>query len=82
MHWFLSSMISDGQRIISAKEASDSVGGVVTCLIRNLPPGLGEPCFDKLEALLAHAMLSIPATKSFEIGSGIDQPLCVGSDPF
>jgi chorismate synthase len=35
-----------------------------------VPTGLGEPCFDKLEALLAHAMLSIPATKGFEIGSG------------
>lgn len=48
----------------------DSIGGVVTCVVRNLPTGLGEPCFDKLEALLAHAMLSIPASKGFEIGSG------------
>lgn len=39
-------------------------------MIRNVPTGLGEPCFDKLEAKLAHAMLSIPATKAFEIGSG------------
>jgi chorismate synthase len=37
---------------------------------RNVPAGLGEPCFDKIEAALAHAMLSIPATKGFEIGSG------------
>ncbi|KAF7306402.1 Chorismate synthase [Mycena indigotica] len=58
------------QRIIRAKDASDSIGGTVTCVVRNLPPGLGEPVFDKLEALLAHAMLSIPATKGFEIGSG------------
>ncbi|RKP25499.1 chorismate synthase, partial [Syncephalis pseudoplumigaleata] len=49
---------------------NDSVGGTVTCVIRGLPAGLGEPCFDKLEAKLAHAMLSIPATKGFEIGSG------------
>ena len=42
----------------------------MTCVIRNCPIGLGEPVFDKLEALLAHAMLSIPATKGFEIGSG------------
>lgn len=42
----------------------------MTCVIRNVPTGLGEPCFDKLEAKLAHAMLSIPATKAFEIGSG------------
>ena len=48
------------------------MGGVVTCVIRNLPPGIGEPCFDKLEAVLAHAMLSIPATKGFEIGSGFE----------
>ena len=39
-------------------------------MVRNVPTGLGEPCFDKLEAKLAHAMLSIPATKGFEIGSG------------
>ncbi|KAJ7226095.1 chorismate synthase [Mycena pura] len=58
------------QRIMRAKSASDSIGGTVTCIVRRLPPGLGEPVFDKLEALLAHAMLSIPATKGFEIGSG------------
>lgn len=58
------------QRIHEAKAANDSVGGSVTCVIRNVPAGLGEPCFDKLEAKLAHAMLSIPATKGFEIGSG------------
>ncbi len=52
------------------RDASDSIGGTVTCVIRNCPIGLGEPCFDKLEAELAHAMLSIPATKGFEIGSG------------
>ncbi len=63
-HCFLS------QRIIRAKEAQDSIGGTVTCVIRGVPAGLGEPVFDKLEAKLAHAMLSIPATKGFEIGSG------------
>lgn len=42
----------------------------MTCVIRNVPSGLGEPVFDKFEATLGHAMLSIPATKSFEIGSG------------
>lgn len=52
------------------RDAQDSIGGTVTCVIRNVPIGLGEPCFDKLEAMLAHAMLSIPATKGFEIGSG------------
>ena|SRR5438128_11375015 len=58
------------QRIIEAKSKNDSVGGTVTCVVRNVPSGLGEPCFDKLEAMLAHGMLSIPATKGFEIGSG------------
>ena len=58
------------QRIIRAKDAQDSIGGTVTCVVRNVPSGLGEPVLDKLEAKLAHAMLSIPATKGFEIGSG------------
>ncbi|KAM0881909.1 hypothetical protein ACQ4PT_032633 [Festuca glaucescens] len=48
----------------------NSIGGVVTCIARNVPRGLGTPVFDKLEALLAKAMLSIPASKGFEIGSG------------
>lgn len=52
------------------RDAADSIGGTVTCVIRHAPVGLGEPVFDKLEAMLAHAMLSIPATKGFEIGSG------------
>ncbi|KAJ3068468.1 hypothetical protein HDU98_008372 [Podochytrium sp. JEL0797] len=59
------------ERIVQARDSKDSIGGTVVCVIRNLPTGLGEPCFDKLEAKLAHAMLSIPATKSFEIGSGL-----------
>ncbi len=67
------------------KQREDSIGGTVTCVIRNAPPGLGEPCFDKLEAKLAHAMLSIPATKGFEIGSGFagcEMPGSVHNDPF
>jgi len=56
--------------IEAARDCHDSVGGVVSCVCRGVPVGLGEPCFDKLEAVLAHAMLSIPATKGFEIGSG------------
>ncbi len=51
-------------------EQGDSVGGVIKCLIEGVPIGLGEPVFDKTEALLSHAMLSIPAVKGFEIGSG------------
>jgi chorismate synthase len=50
--------------------AGDSLGGVIECVARNVPAGLGEPVFDKLEADLAKAMLSLPATKGFEIGSG------------
>ena len=56
--------------IMSAKDDCDSIGGIVTCVIRNTPQSLGEPCFDKFEAELGKAMLSIPATKGFEIGSG------------
>ncbi|TPX60842.1 chorismate synthase [Powellomyces hirtus] len=73
------------ERIVAARDAHDSVGGTVVCVIRNVPAGLGEPCFDKLEAKLAHAMLSIPATKGFEIGSGFagtDIPGHVHNDPF
>ncbi|MEI6537866.1 MAG: chorismate synthase, partial [Verrucomicrobiaceae bacterium] len=50
----------------------NSVGGVIECVVRGVPVGLGEPVFDKLEADLAKAMLSLPATKGFEIGSGFD----------
>ena len=53
-----------------ARDASDSLGGIVRCVCRQVPRGLGEPVFDKTEAALARAMLSIPATKGFEIGSG------------
>ncbi|KMQ51195.1 Chorismate synthase [Chitinispirillum alkaliphilum] len=71
--------------LIEAKESSDSLGGTVSCVVRNVPAGLGEPVFGKLEALLAQAMLSIPATKGFEIGSGFEAARMSGSehnDPF
>ncbi|CAJ0647748.1 13059_t:CDS:2 [Entrophospora sp. SA101] len=55
------------QCIIKAKKSNDSVGGTVTCVIRNVPSGLGEPCFDKLEAKLAHAMFSIPLPKDLRL---------------
>jgi chorismate synthase len=58
----------------------NSVGGIIQCVIRNAPPGLGEPIFDKLEADLAKAMLSIPATKGFEIGSGFSGTLLTGRE--
>src|SRR5207245_3469118 len=63
----------------------DSLGGVIECVVRNAPVGLGEPVFDKLEADLAKAMLSLPATKGFEIGSGFASTCMRGSehnDPF
>ncbi len=56
--------------IAAARKDGDTVGGVVRCVVRGVPPGLGEPVFDKLEAVLAGAMLSIPAAKGFESGSG------------
>ncbi len=71
--------------IVAARAAKDSIGGIVSCVCRNLPAGLGEPVFDRLEALLAHAMLSLPATKGFEIGSGFAGARMRGSahnDPF
>ena len=68
-------------RFISAiKSEGDSVGGLVDCVIRNVPPGLGEPVFDKLEADLAKAMMSLPASKGFEIGSGFEGTYLKGSE--
>ena len=58
------------ERIKQVRSEGDSVGGVIECRVRGVPAGLGEPVFDRLEADLAKAMLSLPATKGFEIGSG------------
>jgi len=71
--------------IEQVRDEGDSVGGVIECIARGIAPGLGEPVFDKLEADLAKAMLSIPATKGFEIGSGFAATRMRGSqhnDPF
>ena len=71
--------------IEQARAEGDSLGGIVECVIRGAPAGLGEPVFDKLEADLAKAMLSLPATKGFEIGSGFAGAGMKGSehnDPF
>lgn len=54
----------------AARKDQDSVGGIISCVCRGVPAGWGEPVFDKTEALLAQGMLSIPAAKGFEIGSG------------
>ncbi|MFS8780330.1 chorismate synthase [Synechococcus sp. W55.1] len=58
------------QKIEEAAREGDSLGGVVECVARNVPRGLGSPVFDKLEADLAKAVMSLPASKGFEIGSG------------
>ena len=66
--------------ITQMRSEGNSVGGVIECVIRGVPPGLGEPVFDKLEADLAKAMMSLPATKGFEIGSGFEGTLMTGRD--
>ncbi|MCS6863001.1 MAG: chorismate synthase, partial [Abditibacteriales bacterium] len=71
--------------IEEARKQLDSVGGIVECVARNVPVGLGEPVFDKLEADLAKAVMSLPASKGFEIGSGFACATMRGSehnDPF
>jgi chorismate synthase len=71
--------------IDAARRRGDSLGGVVECVARNVPPGLGEPVFDKLEADLARGLMSLPASKGFEIGSGFAGTRMTGlahNDPF
>ena len=72
-------------RIDEARRGGDSLGGVVECVCRGVPPGLGEPVFDKLEGDLARAVMSLPASKGFEIGSGFAGTYLTGiehNDPF
>jgi chorismate synthase len=67
------------------RRAGDSVGGLIECVARGVPPGWGEPVFDRLEADLGKAMMSLPASKGFEIGSGFGGILLTGlqhNDPF
>ncbi|MFO8039421.1 MAG: chorismate synthase [Sodalinema sp.] len=66
--------------IEAARKEGDSLGGVVECVARCVPKGLGEPVFDKLEADLAKAVMSLPATKGFEIGSGFAGTLLSGRE--
>jgi chorismate synthase len=73
------------ERIEAARKDGDSLGGVVRAVARGVPAGLGEPVFDKLDADLAKAMLSLPACKGFEVGSGFAGTRLTGSshnDPF
>jgi chorismate synthase len=72
-------------RIEAIRKEGNSVGGIVRAVVRNVPGGWGEPVFDKLEADLAKAMLSLPACKGFEVGSGFAGTLLTGkehNDPF
>jgi chorismate synthase len=66
-------------RILAAKEAGDSIGGVIECRVHGVPPGLGDPVFDKLDADLAKAVLSIGATKGIEFGTGFAAADMTGS---
>ncbi|MCW9037695.1 chorismate synthase, partial [Altibacter sp.] len=65
--------------IKEVRKQGDTVGGVITCVIKNVPMGLGEPVFDKLHAQLGKAMLSINAVKGFEYGSGFEGTKLLGS---
>jgi len=69
-----------GKAIEQAAKEGDSLGGVITCVCRNVPAGWGEPVFDKMEAVLAAAELSIPAAKGFEVGSGFAGARMRGSE--
>jgi len=68
------------ERIKEVRSRGDSIGGIIECVVRGVPPGLGEPVFDKLEADLAKAVMSLPATKGFEIGSGFAGTRLTGSE--
>lgn len=68
------------ERIRQVRGEGDSVGGIIEAVVRGCPAGLGEPVFDRLEADLAKGMLSLPATKGFEIGSGFSGTVLRGSE--
>ena len=68
------------EKIKEARKNGDSLGGIIECVAKNVPVGLGEPVFDKLDADLAKAILSIPACKGFEIGSGFSGIEMTGSE--
>ncbi|MBQ9501904.1 MAG: chorismate synthase, partial [Lentisphaeria bacterium] len=67
------------EAILRIRQTGDSCGGIVYCEIAGVPPGLGEPVFDKLDALLAHAMLSLGAVKGIAFGDGFDSARQTGS---
>lgn len=67
-------------KILSVKKAGDSVGGIIECVVQNSPIGLGSPCFSALDSDIAKAMLSIPAAKGIEFGSGFTGAKKLGSE--
>ncbi len=76
-----SKILSQMENLIrSTKFSGDSVGGCIRCVVFGCPPGLGDPVFDKLHADLAKALLSLPAAKAFEIGSGFESCMKFGSE--
>jgi chorismate synthase len=66
-------------KIEEARKSGDSLGSQLACVVKNCPPGLGDPCFDKLNACLAHALMSIAAVKGVEFGEGFGVSLSTGS---
>lgn len=82
---FTSQVIEVGGRkdideaVSEAMAKGDSLGGMIECTVKNLPVGLGEPFFDKVEAVIAHSIFSIPAIKSLEFGNGIEAAKIMGS---
>lgn len=68
------------EKILAAKQSSDSVGGVIECMVINLPAGIGAPFFDSLESCLAHALFSVPAVKGIEFGKGFALAQMPGSE--
>lgn len=68
------------ERVDAIRKTGNSIGGVVECIVRNVPSGLGSPVFDKLEAELAKACMSLPAAKGFEVGSGFAGTLLTGKE--
>jgi chorismate synthase len=73
------------EKVVSLRQEGDSVGGIVEVIVKGVPAGLGEPVFDRLDADLAKALMSIPAVKGFEIGAGFEAARMRGSemnDPF
>ncbi len=68
------------KRIMEVKSQGDTIGGSISCVIKNVPVGIGEPVFGKLHAALGHAMLTINAAKGFEYGDGFDAGLYRGSE--